>query len=503
VYLRAGTYNRTNILVLDASDKGETWMTYPGDPVDSAVLDGGDSTYTMIQVDADNITINGLTIQHFAYDGIKHDGQGSSVNIHNLTVSNCDIGFNTATSTWEAAGVVVNGVDGVVVKHNYLHDLQAFGVSLYEYQTSLVLDHVIVDSNVILRTGLGMNDEGAIYTEILNLFPATSIMITNNYIKDTGGDGLNDAHDIYLDLGTNHATVSGNVMGPLNPNSGFTTGAMLADGWSNHFTGNIIDLGSSGHMMTGVWWNETYRGFSVTDNTFTGNVVVSGFAGNQNTNVNGIGYSYYQNNSVASNYTIGNNVYYNYAGGQVRTDGSIVGDTSPIMEDPLVTGWNYAIDPNSPVFNSPVNFPRIIGGWGPPGIVIPQTGIVPSVPLGTPPPPTPLTATPIPPTTLANGSQGQTTDRMNVRTVTCPALSRTLYRGSRGADVTALQQFLMTQFTNFTGSYVTGYYGVNTEGAIKQWQHGHGVVSSGSPSTTGWGVVGAKTRAAIMAVCGH
>ncbi len=76
---------------------------------------------------------------------------------------------------------------------------------------------------------------------------------------------------------------------------------------------------------------------------------------------------------------------------------------------------------------------------------------------------------------------------------------RTLARGANGDDVTVLQRFLAKAYTNFPAS--TGYFGPITEQAVQEWQSEHSVVSSGSPATTGWGVVGAKTRAAIAKAC--
>lgn len=43
----------------------------------------------------------------------------------------------------------------------------------------------------------------------------------------------------------------------------------------------------------------------------------------------------------------------------------------------------------------------------------------------------------------------------------------------------------------------TGYYGALTEAAVRSWQRTRGLVSSGTPDTTGYGVLGPKTRAAL------
>lgn len=82
----------------------------------------------------------------------------------------------------------------------------------------------------------------------------------------------------------------------------------------------------------------------------------------------------------------------------------------------------------------------------------------------------------------------------------CPSLSRTLFRGARGTDVTQLQNFLVKQGDLAVGNN-TGYFGALTEAAVKLFQKRNGIVSSGTPSRTGYGAVGPKTRAAIARIC--
>ncbi len=79
----------------------------------------------------------------------------------------------------------------------------------------------------------------------------------------------------------------------------------------------------------------------------------------------------------------------------------------------------------------------------------------------------------------------------------CPDLSRNLSRGSRGEDVRQLQQFLISQ-NLLAADSATGFFGSFTERAIQQWQSRNGIVSSGTPATTGYGAVGPRTRAAIV-----
>ncbi len=80
--------------------------------------------------------------------------------------------------------------------------------------------------------------------------------------------------------------------------------------------------------------------------------------------------------------------------------------------------------------------------------------------------------------------------------VSCPNLTRNLSRGSSGNDVTILQQFLISQ-NLLAADSATGFFGAMTEVAVKQWQVKNGVVSSGTPETTGYGAVGSKTRTAL------
>jgi hypothetical protein len=83
----------------------------------------------------------------------------------------------------------------------------------------------------------------------------------------------------------------------------------------------------------------------------------------------------------------------------------------------------------------------------------------------------------------------------------CPTLTRTLRRGSTGADVSGLQAFLMKDPSIYT-SGVVGIFGAATEAGVKRFQTKYGIASYGTPDTTGYGLVGAKTRAVIASLCG-
>lgn len=87
-----------------------------------------------------------------------------------------------------------------------------------------------------------------------------------------------------------------------------------------------------------------------------------------------------------------------------------------------------------------------------------------------------------------------------VETATCPLLSRPLSRGMSGSDVRSLQSFLTLEGSLAPGN-MSGYFGPLTEAAVQAWQTSHRVIAYGTPDTTGYGVVGPATRAAIALAC--
>ncbi len=93
----------------------------------------------------------------------------------------------------------------------------------------------------------------------------------------------------------------------------------------------------------------------------------------------------------------------------------------------------------------------------------------------------------------------QSVQTVAARPAYCPTFDRSLRFGSRGSDVSSLQQFLLQQ--GFFHASATGYFGVATQAALQKWQAQEGVVASGSVQTTGWGVFGARSRAHLNQLC--
>ena len=84
---------------------------------------------------------------------------------------------------------------------------------------------------------------------------------------------------------------------------------------------------------------------------------------------------------------------------------------------------------------------------------------------------------------------------------TAPIFTINLYRGLRHAQVGLLQLCLKTNPAYYPEGIVSNFFGFLTEQAVKRFQGAQGIVSSGSPATTGYGFVGPRTRTALNTYC--
>src|SRR3989344_3639162 len=80
---------------------------------------------------------------------------------------------------------------------------------------------------------------------------------------------------------------------------------------------------------------------------------------------------------------------------------------------------------------------------------------------------------------------------------TAQAEAQILRKGSRGSEVTKLQETLAAMPDLYPEKLVTGYFGVLTKQAVQRFQAKYNIVSSGDENTTGYGQVGPKTRAKL------
>jgi len=393
-YVEGGTYHLTSGLVLTAADNGEIWQYYSPDGVDSAILDGGGTVSGgVISVQGgSNITIDGLTVQNFADYGIVVTGGpnaevgGPSAAASGNTVENCMVTNPNGVAEWNTGGIeFFDSTPNSTISHNYVYDMPYNGIGITTwFSADDPIGGSVIEGNVVINT-VHATDGGAIYVGMHGGYqaPTNGVQILDNYVSDYGGPGVGGVAAIYLDDNANNVLVSGNVIGPAAAGTGTgnptENGAPRTDveafeihnGHNNTITDNIVDLGSSGTEQVAVYFQDSGSIDGMAGNALTNNIIIGNYSGNENTQ-SGDAFS---ENGAASDYTIENNVYYNYGGGQMLTDGSVTGDSNPILENPQIAGAAYAIASGSPVLSGLVSFTPLAGGWGPPGFVLPSNSL--------------------------------------------------------------------------------------------------------------------------------
>ncbi|MCD6085618.1 fibronectin type III domain-containing protein [bacterium] len=80
--------------------------------------------------------------------------------------------------------------------------------------------------------------------------------------------------------------------------------------------------------------------------------------------------------------------------------------------------------------------------------------------------------------------------------------TQNLYPGQKNEQVKKLQELLATDKDIYPEGLITGYYGTLTTKAVQKFQCKYNIICSGSPQTTGWGLVGSKTRKKLNEVFG-
>jgi parallel beta helix pectate lyase-like protein len=405
-YIRAGTYKPAPVTAsclngkgsgasveLTRADKGETWSVYPPDGYNSAILDGqstvgnsggtgGNGTGCGFSGNTlSNITIVGLQFENYLYSAFWVD------NGSNLTFTS-NVVHDLTAAAWDTGAVAMACAPGTFVKNNYMYNLAYTGTELLA--GSLCpggISNDVVSGNIIENSctwpavpGFGSDqnggDCGAIYFHD-KLRSSTNVKVVNNYVRDVnissngaGDSGNCCAIGVYLDDGTGNVTVKGNIIAGI-----MSSCLEMSDPENNVITGNICDLAAaplSRSIVIYTWGQRTFN--TMTGNVFANNIVISASTGS------GAGFA--GGTQTANPMIISNNAYYNYGGSSIKTTGNVAAgsDTHPVYENPQLSGWNYHIATGSPVFNSPVLFPGISGGWGPPGFLVPPNGTPPSSP---------------------------------------------------------------------------------------------------------------------------
>jgi hypothetical protein len=379
---------------LTSADQGETWSFYPPDGYGSAILDGqstaGNSgtggsgngvgcAFGVSQVS--DVTIVGLQMQRYLYASVW------AYAAPNLKILDNEV-HDTMSASNSTAGVFLAASQGATVANNYVHDVAYMGIEILDNSAggdqisdSTVSGNVVLDACTWPAVSGGGNDQnggdcGGIYLWSQHPSVSTNMLVENNYVRDVnpvsmgaGDYGSCCAQGIYLDDGTNNATVRGNVV------TGVKSACFQIHGGQNNvFQGNVCDLGASGKQAILEYQSDMLT--QMTGNVFEDNVVVAGSMG--------AGSGFVGSNAPPNPMTIKNNAYFNYVGSAVSSAGtSNAGtDANPTYVDPGISCWAPTLAGTSPVKASPVSFPGIAGGWGWPGFTIPQTGTAPSWPHG-------------------------------------------------------------------------------------------------------------------------
>ena len=438
-FIRGGNYSSapkvtigsptTALLELTSSDNGTTWSYYPPDGVNTAIFDGGNTntsltsgfcqntTYTDwgIHVNAaSNITINGLTFQHFTFGGVlvqadgawgnwvpsNSGGTSDKVTITNNLIQNIQNGqnINNACSTtapftgWPNGAntdntmgsiTVMGHVTNLSITHNAIENTMGMGIDFETFTVGDKVDGANVSYNFLYNTDFQCNDCGAIHFYLSNLTtnnPASAVgaVIQYNYIRDCGGSYQQSrptsSRCIYLDDVASGFTVSGNVMaGVVGSAANVSHG-----GHNNAWSGNIVDLGNGvqGQINVGLYQNSgncTSGASCMTGNTWQHNIIID------NTSIANGTWNIFTPDSPL---TGGNDLTHEYGTGSINDNSYNVSSSDPSFQ----LGWGYVLASNSPAYSSPVSFPTqpsgwgTAGFWGPVGFAIPQIGSPPSYP---------------------------------------------------------------------------------------------------------------------------
>ena len=340
-YLREGTYNISQMLVLTAADNGETWSSFPGE---NAILDGVDQVFSspansavLLIQGGNNITVNGLEIRNFHGSAINIHGGPAYFDIlvkgahtlpatgpaHGNVISNNTIhdGDGSVTGYYWHSGIGAFGdVQNTVINNNAVYNLTSKGIELTLLQMGPVngLNNSVVKNNFIQNVNINNSDAGAIYA-IDRTRSSTGVKINNNYIRDYGA-GNDATKGIYLDDDMSNAIVTGNIIAgkgqfPIQ----YHIGA------NNHVSGNVLDLGTDGSKST-VLIQVAKAG-----NSFTGNIILSSYIGGS--------YGYLEVDAPSVAPVIRDNLTGIMQAADRRTE--ILNDINPVQADPRISCWSY------------------------------------------------------------------------------------------------------------------------------------------------------------------
>jgi hypothetical protein len=371
--LKAGSYDITSTITFSTADNGETWQFDPGSGSNTAAIDGGGTAIPIALNGVSNFTWNGIKVQNCGNNCIYTP---SNPPMTSIVIENSEIANSTGNCT-PCGLVVIDNCRHCAYKNDYFHDSNSFGTLLMAYNAGDSIDGSVITGNVYLNVCREQSDCGALYTSMFgSANTGGSVTITNNFIRDQGGAGLtNNVVGIYLDDKSSHVTVAGNIIGPpcvdciSGRNRNNTSAIVMNDDGNgtynaaNTVIGNVIDLGRSSMVMAAI--------LGGSNNTFTGNIVLSNFTGRLNTcSGSKCGYLYTEDQG-STGLTLKDNIYVNHApDGVVFSNGNLQSDSAPQLPPRAqlaCSQYDYPFASKRMAFGASVTFSPVPRGWGPQG----------------------------------------------------------------------------------------------------------------------------------------
>lgn len=271
IYLLNGTYDRGETLRLDVSDKGQSWLAYPGQ---RPVLDGGTTTSTAIQINGDDISVRWIEFQNFVANTIRI-GEGDAKKA--LIDSNTIINTLSGDEGEQAAIYICCGIHAdVQITHNLIDGADDAGIRASSSAASGAarrgasegdISGLTIAHNAVYNACRSVDDCGAVSVSD-PAAKSANISFDNNVIGNFG-TATNGSRALSLDDNASNVTLTNNIV--------YGEGQWAVrfhGGSSNSVSNNIFDVSELGAAITLYEENgEQTPPEQLQKNSFTCNIV--------------------------------------------------------------------------------------------------------------------------------------------------------------------------------------------------------------------------------------